>query len=949
MSVYLSPGVFTREIDLSVVPSGTGALRPAFIGTANKGPLNTPTLIDSAQNFVDTFGEPFSESYLGYAVMSYFEEGNSCYVLRSGIEYQDGMDADLAAIAIDTSGSKVEGWGRIPVFQGIDYGIIKFRRVGDGTGSNPSPVVIHDAGVVGAVAGTLADAYNDAEIGNSSEGAIDADVIFSSEAYTGCLDETFTLTITGAPTATGNIDGATYTITDSAGDSVATGTLTAVTDPDQSDPITLTGYGLTFYIRINSGGQMGVGDTIVFSVEPDNTSMTVVVEGATPEVLTLAAGTYTTATAVVNAIDAAAPSAFSGVVSEDDDGNEVPAIRVDTAGEWIQLTGTCATAAELGVDQYTYDIPRSYLLGTQEENYNIGSSNNRVVIDAITSEETIRFDFSLSSSLSSATAATIASIIDAQGTYEGTTYFESFALTIPGGTEHVVIVTTTTRKYDQLQMQANFTYLACLRFAEELGISYPYTLNYRSFWDNRVEIPTASSTTPSQPASCEDDPLSDQCALDTAYYANLVGYLVATSAGTWVDNYTASLEVYTEGVGDVAGRYKLTIKDSNGVEYDRVEDISFDPDDTRYIGNVVNPGTALGGENGNSFYNWEERPTALGTSVRNPSPFTNREFSGGENGIPASAADSTYLDSAVIGNPSLSTGIYAFQNPESYDINLLAIPGFTSGSVIAQALAFCESRGDVLYIVDPPYGLKPQQVIDWHNGMLTSDLASAINSSYGALYWSWIKINDLYEGGTIWVPPAGHVCAVFARTDRETEQWNAPAGVNRGQLNTALDIEYNPTQGERDALYGSGNAVNAIVDLTQQGVTIWGQRTLQRESTALDRVNVRMLLIFLKKNLNRLLRNYVFEQNDETTRLQVTSTIKPFLADIAARRGLTAYNVVCDETNNTPERIDRNELWVSVFLKPTRVAEFIVLNLVVMRTGANFGAQEVLAAGGVVQ
>ena len=115
-----------------------------------------------------------------------------------------------------------------------------------------------------------------------------------------------------------------------------------------------------------------------------------------------------------------------------------------------------------------------------------------------------------------------------------------------------------------------------------------------------------------------------------------------------------------------------------------------------------------------------------------------------------------------------------------------------------------------------------------------------------------------------------------------------------------------------------------------------------------DRVNVRMLMIFLKKNLTRTLRSFVFEQNDSVTRSQVTNTIRPFLGDIAARRGLEAYNVVCDETNNTPERIDRNELWVSVFLKPTRVAEFIVLNLVVLRTGANFGAQEVLAAGGVV-
>ena len=406
--------------------------------------------------------------------------------------------------------------------------------------------------------------------------------------------------------------------------------------------------------------------------------------------------------------------------------------------------------------------------------------------------------------------------------------------------------------------------------------------------------------------------------------------------------------MFTAGVGDAAGRFKVTVKESSGIAVDVVDDVSFDTTDTRYIGNVVNPGTTLGGVNGNDFYTWENRPSYLSTTVRNPSPFSGEEFSGGANGIPTEAEDSTELDRAVIGNPSLSTGIFAFQNPEAYDFNLFLIPGFASGPVIAQAIQFCENRGDCLYLVDPPFGLRPQQVIDWHNGMLTSDLTAAINTSYAALYWGWLKINDLFSGGTIWVPPCGHIAAVFARTERDTEQWFAPAGLNRGQLLSALDIEYNPTQGERDALYGSNNAVNPIVNFIQQGVTVWGQRTLQRATTALDRVNVRMLLIYLKKNLSITLNSFVFEQNDEATRAQIVSTINPFLGDIAARRGLTAFNVVCDETNNTPERIDRNELWVSVFIKPTRVAEFIVLNLVVLRTGANFGAQEVLAAGGVV-
>jgi phage tail sheath protein FI len=307
------------------------------------------------------------------------------------------------------------------------------------------------------------------------------------------------------------------------------------------------------------------------------------------------------------------------------------------------------------------------------------------------------------------------------------------------------------------------------------------------------------------------------------------------------------------------------------------------------------------------------------------------------------------LDAAIIGSPALSTGLYAFQNPESYDINLITTPGFSSGAVIGTALQMCEARGDVLYLIDPPFGLRPQQVVDWHNGMLLSDLSSAINSSYGALYWSWVKVFDQFSRTEIWIPPSGHVSAVFSRTARDTEQWFAPAGLRRGRLLTALDVEYSPSQGERELLYGFGNAVNPLAKFPQQGIVVWGQRTLQREDTALDRVNVRMLNIFLKKNLSVALRSYIFEPNDRILWSQVQSAVESFMADVLARRGVTAYKVVCDSSNNTPERVDRNELWVSVFYQPTQTVEFVVLNLVVLRTGGSFSAEEVLAAAGIVQ
>jgi hypothetical protein len=162
-----------------------------------------------------------------------------------------------------------------------------------------------------------------------------------------------------------------------------------------------------------------------------------------------------------------------------------------------------------------------------------------------------------------------------------------------------------------------------------------------------------------------------------------------------------------------------------------------------------------------------------------------------------------------------------------------------------------------------------------------------------------------------------------------------------------MDVEYNPSLGERNLLYGNQNAVNPITKFASDGIVVWGQRTLQRTASALDRVNVRLLLNTMKTDLNRMLRPFVFKVNTPATRAQATNLIQPYLADIAAREGLTSYTVVCNETNNTSQRIDRNEFWVSIFIQPTRSVEYCVLNIAVLRTGALL-TSEILSAGGVV-
>jgi hypothetical protein len=929
MPVFLSPGVFPREIDLSVLPANSSGLIPAFIGAAKKGPINDPLLVTNPEQFVDVFGEPMPEANLGYAVLAFLEEGNAAFVLRVGVECDEGQAAELAEVCIDLTGNRIEGWGRVAVYQGIDFGRLNLRIP-----TTELPLTFHADAVFDID-------YNDLDV-SATDGPTVATLSFVgsdlSDVYTGSTDEGFILLITSDPTS-GVLDGAGFDLfRTSDGVTIASGALVDAGGGISAPVAVGTGdddTGLIFRVEVTGSSPIESDDTFTFSAQPDNLTLSVEVEGvaSAPATFTFTPATYTDPDTFVTDFNALVGAAVEFIAGHD--GTNL-FIRTRGAGDRIQLTGTEAFALEIGLQKWALDIPRSWLVSADTGPYNINSNNNRVFIDMIEEDVVTNLTATVSPS-TMATPVSVASSLHLGGVSLGDRFYESLAIRVTDDDRRVYVIGSEDHQFGQLKMLADFSHIKTLRFAEELNFQV-LTRAARGFFDPRIELPEPGIITPSSPLSCEVDPASAQCALDVAYYANIVGFLVAPSPGTWLDDYTLTLENFNSQ----PGRYVIRVFDPAGLEVPdaRADNVSFDPADARYVGNVVNPGSTLGGVNGNIYINWEERPVFLENdpndlsnfAVRQPGDINRREFFGMANGIPLDALFSSKLDEAVIGNAARSTGIFAFQNPEVFDITLLITPGFSSGAVIAQALAMCESRGDCMYIVDPPFGLRPQQVVDWHNGMLFSDLQVSLNSSYGALYWSWVEVFDQFNGGTVFIPPSGHVSAVFARTAREAELWFAPAGLNRGQLKTVLSLEFNPTQGERDLLYGFNNAVNPLINFPQDGVHIFGQRTLQRKDSALDRVNVRMLLIALKKALIPLLRNFIFEPNDTILWRQVRNAIRPFMEDIKARRGITAFDLIVDERNNTPIRRDRNELWVSVLIKPTRAVEFIVLNLVILRT-----------------
>jgi phage tail sheath protein FI len=302
-------------------------------------------------------------------------------------------------------------------------------------------------------------------------------------------------------------------------------------------------------------------------------------------------------------------------------------------------------------------------------------------------------------------------------------------------------------------------------------------------------------------------------------------------------------------------------------------------------------------------------------------------------------------DAANITSTVAATALGDFSNSETYDINLLACPDYPGDKVVANALIqICEvERGDCFAIIDPPQSLTPQQVVNWSNGDGQWANENSLNSSFAALYYPWLQISDTFSESLQWVPPSVRMVSVYAYNDSKAEVWNAPAGLNRGRLFKVQKVERNLNIGDRDLLYATGsNAVNPICDFVGDGIVVFGQKTLQRASTALDRVNVMRMILYITKILATATKYLLFEPNDRLTWIQYTQLVNPLISDIKQRRGLYEFKVVCDETTNTAYDIDNNTMIAEIWMKPTKTAERLINRYVITSNGASFSELESL-------
>lgn len=332
---------------------------------------------------------------------------------------------------------------------------------------------------------------------------------------------------------------------------------------------------------------------------------------------------------------------------------------------------------------------------------------------------------------------------------------------------------------------------------------------------------------------------------------------------------------------------------------------------------------------------------------------------GGSDGVDVTEADP--FNMRVIAPGAIGATNYAYasveraidmiRDPEAIEHNLAAMPGITNTALTTKLVRTCEARADSLAIIDlpdvyiPPFQEKCTSFKDRTDNTTPEKsaknlVARQINSSYGTTYYPWVKIKDEEFDRDVWTPPSVVALGVMAYTEERDDVWFAPAGFNRGGLNTGnaglpvLQASEQLLSKDRDTLYAAN--INPVAQFVSEGLVIFGQKTLQSDATALDRINVRRLLIFVKKEVSRISNSLLFEQNVQATWARFTNRVVPFLRSVKTRFGLSDFKVVLDETTTTPDLIDRNIMYAKVLLKPARSIEFIAVDFVITNTGASF-------------
>ena len=816
----VSPGVFTREKDLSFLPQGIGEIGAAIIGPTKKGPAFTPTIINNFSEFEEIFGSLDSRFYVPYTAKQYLKSAGTVTIVR--VLAIGGYEANILALKVTGSNANLlekdmpTGY---PELFGKTLAILAPTRLGGMTDGN-----ITDA---------LSGSFLQAPLSSS----------------------TINVTATTALTASFSFNTGSDTYIDKV----------IPTDPqNNTKPVYLYKNFKQFHGEIT--GKIS-GSLVSASFESAGLNHK---DGSTGFD---SAGTASVWEGNVNYEYARTPYLQSQAVG----GSRYSLFRVYTRAQGsninselkVNILNVKDAGSVAGSDYGTFSL--------QVRSVNFNNDRLRPTNDAVIEQwDNLTFDPNESNYFARVIGDRHISI-DSNGKL---TYYGDY----PNMSKHIRV--------------GDYGDLA----------TFPTTVV--PFGHNKVYVPYYSATTAATTivtASFKSDQSSsvadfDQNVFYGLDYSNLDNreYLSPISHGnndaSQGSNVTMSLEnMYgSDGATAVATNY------SNQTEL------------------LTLSGSAI-----------EQRkfvvPFQWGFDGQSPA----RQYAVGSD-ISATNTQGFNLDGAAkSGSVVYKRAINAVSNPDEFDINMMVLPGVIHGThtnVTNHAIDKSEERADTFLILDSSkYGDSVDTV---------RDNVKALDSNYTATYYPWVKVLDENTNRPTWVPPSVVLPGVIAFNDEVAHEWFAPAGLNRGGLSDVLEAKTRLTHSERDKLYE--DRINPIATFPGQGVVVFGQKTLQGKPSALDRVNVRRLLIALKKFIASTSRFLVFEQNTNATRARFLNVVNPFLEDVQANSGLSAFRVVMDDTNNTPDEIDRNRLIGQIFIQPTRTAEFIVLDFVVQPTGATF-------------
>ena len=442
-------------------------------------------------------------------------------------------------------------------------------------------------------------------------------------------------------------------------------------------------------------------------------------------------------------------------------------------------------------------------------------------------------------------------------------------------------------------------------------------------------------------------------------------YQAADSAGnTLTEGNADNLRWEVSNINTSSGQFSLLIRRGNDTKNQKAvletfTNVSMDPTATNYVGAVIGDSYATVESDAGEYYvqtngSYPNRSAYVYVSaVNTPTPeyfdnngtakdiytgslpqigsgsFTDATGNNIENNDAEFNQNITAANIQGIGPNDYTESISLLGNQDQYQFNVISTPGLIYSLHPAQVnliVSLAQTRTDCVSVIDlVTFGSTVNSVVTQ---------ASAFDTSYSATYWPWLQTIDASTAQTVWVPPSTYIPGVYAFTDASSDPWFAPAGLIRGSLGSVVRAERQLTSGNRDSLYEAN--INPIATFPGSGIVVFGQKTLQKKASALDRVNVRRLLISLKSYISQVSNNLVFEQNTIATRNNFLAQVNPYLESVQQRQGLYAFKVVMDETNNTPDVVDRNQLIGQIYLQPTKTAEFIILDFNVLPTGATF-------------